>query len=268
MNSPNPLKAPEKAAFLALLGGLLLAAAPARADYLPKFTGNTSPLNTAGQGVDGTIQFAVLELQGDSWGVGYAGFTRAFVPGTDAEGKQSAALDKKARYLYLYQVVNDGSNKKEISRSWVTLRVNPKAVTSWGHFTDLGFANKKGDVAAGKPFAGGQDFDQSAPARLGVDGPKVIAIGMGNDRGRNPRSVTLKESRIEAEWLGKDQLKEGTRSTLAGSRSTRPRKLRAATPSSATGPWRPPALPPPPRRRNCSARPSWKRRAAAPRTPP
>jgi len=63
-----------------------------------------------GELIGGTIYFMVLELttaEGDAWGTGIRNFNDSFVEGRDNDDRSSPNLDTKARYLYLYQVVND-----------------------------------------------------------------------------------------------------------------------------------------------------------------
>src|SRR3954453_1828345 len=84
----------------------------AHADYLAGFTGNTSPgVLVKGTSLKGTVNFAVLDMykgkRGDTWGTGYANMEDTFVPGEDAWGYSSPSIDGTARYLYIYQVVND-----------------------------------------------------------------------------------------------------------------------------------------------------------------
>jgi hypothetical protein len=129
-------------------------------------------------GIGGTVYFAVLELtgaQGDAWGTGYRSFNEAFVPGKSVMGRgQSPPLDTRARYLYLYQVVNDRGvdraasqikpagadpelHGQDIGSSSLNLIVDPRYLTSWGAFTDYGFAvdvvEKGGAAGTGPRFA-------------------------------------------------------------------------------------------------------------------
>jgi hypothetical protein len=62
-------------------------------------------------GLGGTVYFAVYDqtkgVTGDTFGTGIKNFNNAIKLGVDFEGEMSPELDKTARYLYLYQLVND-----------------------------------------------------------------------------------------------------------------------------------------------------------------
>jgi hypothetical protein len=125
---------------------------PGRADEVKPFTGYTRPgTNRAtvraagavrtGEGrLGSTVYYTVLErsegTEGDTWGTGIKGFDGSFVPGRDFTDKD---LDTSARYLYLYQVVNDrppegGRLSGSVQSATVRLLVDPGRLTSWGHF--------------------------------------------------------------------------------------------------------------------------------------
>src|SRR5439155_3370983 len=117
----------------------------------------------------GTVYFLVLErtgtgtgtgFDGDTWGTGTADFDRQFSEGRNFEGSYSPSLDTKARFVYLYQIVNDRglrpqsqdnpispvifAGEKEdapaappavdISSFTLKLLVDPRYITSWGAF--------------------------------------------------------------------------------------------------------------------------------------
>jgi hypothetical protein len=113
-------------------------------------------------GLGGTIYFAIFDLASgtadDTWGTGIKGFNASFRPGLDFAGDSSPSLDTSARYLYLYQVVNDRGTETPV-RSTVLKLSNAESLTSWGHFAGYSFA-LQGAVkdAQGKPvvFAGGE----------------------------------------------------------------------------------------------------------------
>ncbi len=107
------------------------------------------------KGLGGTVFFVVLERlgeEGDTWGVGARAFDQSFRPGLDFDGKYSPRLDQEAKYLYLYQVVNDrglepipirpaAANQSEgnpIATALIRLRVDPRYITSWGQFAGQG----------------------------------------------------------------------------------------------------------------------------------
>src|SRR5438270_13865846 len=119
-----------------LAGALLLTLLPSqgRSDYLNqplrRYTGYTRPGSPPDQvsregkityvaaepderkkAIGGTVYFTVLDrakgIEGDTWGTGSKNFDLAFVRGKEWEGGPSPELDTGARFLYLYQTVND-----------------------------------------------------------------------------------------------------------------------------------------------------------------
>src|SRR5262249_23215189 len=95
-------------------------------------------------GVGATIYFMVLDradgAASDTWGTGWKDFDAAFRAGMESRHVRSPALDTAARYLYLYQVVNDRKTAKGIHAASVQLLVEPRCITSWGHFSGASFA--------------------------------------------------------------------------------------------------------------------------------
>lgn len=137
-----------------------------------------------------TIYFAVFKNmgeEGDTFGTGMPHFDRRFDAGRSFKDAYSPRFDKKAKYLYLYQIVNDrflnphitevkGANKEgqirnplfdpelkadvtasiprteNIHQFALKLLVDPRFITSWGHFRDSGFTADVVDVDnSGKP---------------------------------------------------------------------------------------------------------------------
>ena len=169
-----------------------------------KADGSVKPvaLEPGFKGIGGTIYFAVIEL-GDAFGEGrgplFKSLDGAFVPGTFVAGgrpgsavaqvtnRSSGKLDRSARYLYLYQVVNDrgldrsvtkvqGAANREIDSQDIEcarlrLLVRPHLLTSWGYFRNLGFAF---DVSEQKG-AGGIKF-----AALGDEGKFIRMAASSN----------------------------------------------------------------------------------------
>jgi hypothetical protein len=90
----------------------------------------------------GTVYFQVFEQSGAGglWGTGFDKLADSFRPGIDANGASSPALDTGAKYLYLYQAVNDRGTKLPIRTISVQLVVDLKEISSWGAFGRLGFA--------------------------------------------------------------------------------------------------------------------------------
>src|SRR5262249_9458603 len=120
------------AALAGLLGTLLVASGPVEAqeESLPKSVirsgyvqmGNPPDTRTDQGGIHrtafeaqykgfgGTVYYMVLQRGSDAkdpWGLGAQDLSELFVPGSGAESAKSPALDNKAKYLYLYQIVND-----------------------------------------------------------------------------------------------------------------------------------------------------------------
>src|SRR5262245_35332882 len=111
------------------LGGLLLlgiaaTGSPAQATMLKKFTGYTRIGFPPSEGkidpkyeeyakkmkpIGLTIYFTVLDRKegtgkdGDTWGTGIENFDKSFTVSLDSDRR---TLDREARYLYLYQVIN------------------------------------------------------------------------------------------------------------------------------------------------------------------
>lgn len=157
--------------FLSALS-LALVASSARAEELTKFTGYTrpgvptgpagvianAPADEASIGV--TVYFRVFELGGDDpgdpWGTGFKNLEASFVPGQAARGRNSQRLDTSARYLYVYQVINDSYRDAQVRNVAIRLLVPPHLITSWGHF-----ATKRDKTARGVGFS--MLFDNPEP---------------------------------------------------------------------------------------------------------
>lgn len=147
---------------LAVLALLALTFSPARADMLDDFTGYTRPGQTPAPRPAGpmgvaeaagpmdinkdrdpfgvTTYFAVFDrgagTDGDIWGTGLQNIEKSFVPGRlDNEDTRSRGLDTRARYLYVYQVINDSGFKSQLKTATIRLLVDPQMITSWGHFS-------------------------------------------------------------------------------------------------------------------------------------
>lgn len=108
-----------------------------------------------------TIYYMVLDREtgevrgttGDTWGTGVANFDNLFVAGMNHD---RGTLDTNARYLYLYQLVNDSGREAAVRTTSIRLIVPLNEITSWGHFaerrrTDKGVASVKG-VGFALPF--------------------------------------------------------------------------------------------------------------------
>ena len=96
--------------------------------------------------VGGTVYFMVLERKdGDTdtpWGGGVKDLVERFRRGVDAGGASSPGLDTGARYLYLYQTVNDRGTDLPVQSTTIQLLpdLKKREITSWGSFTGVGFA--------------------------------------------------------------------------------------------------------------------------------
>jgi hypothetical protein len=238
--SPRWWRPPIAAALLCAVGLAHLAAGPVRADGLEQFTGYTRPGSTAASrsavkpagvvaegAIGGTIYFMVLDrtegTKGDAWGTGVSNFDGNFVPARDSNGK---ALYTGARYLYLYQVINDSGRTGRIQTATIRLLVPPDLITSWGHFVErtkgkkaektvgvgfsMAFPNtdpKTRDkapaivlpVSTERPGVSNVAFRDPAPHFLAPKPygfttfpvGKAVPIADGEDRGREPEAVLL-----------------------------------------------------------------------------
>jgi len=132
---------------LAMLGKT----APAGADAIE--FGNTRYRYVAKNGVtiDGTLNVGVFQRvadDGDIWGTGFSGLPGELSKGSGPGGAGSPGLDTHARYLYVYQLLNDGISQQTIGSVGITV----KNATSWGAFNALGFFDDQGLVKTGNPL--------------------------------------------------------------------------------------------------------------------
>ena len=138
-----------------LLAGALLRSLPPTvwAEGLQRYTGYANPgtpsdivkpngdiISAADEpkAFGGTIYFMVLDRGegsgNDTWGSKIKDFDRQYKNGVDDALKPSPGLDKKARYLYLYQVINDRGSKSPLQEATIRLIIDPALITSWGYF--------------------------------------------------------------------------------------------------------------------------------------
>ncbi len=174
-------------AYLAGLAFLALLLAPhaqptARAEGLQRFTGYANPgtpsdkilasgviesAADAPKAFGGSIYYMVLdrgEGRGDdTWGTGVKNFDTLFQPGLDDALKPSPGLDKKARYLYLYQVVNDRGSKSPIHEATIRLIIDPALITSWGYYSSAKKEKDKAPAGTGVGFAQELGADVKVP---------------------------------------------------------------------------------------------------------
>lgn len=136
----------------------------------------------------GTVYFAVFKniysAEGDTFATGMTNFDTRFEAGRSFKDGMSPRYDKKAKYLYLYQIVNDRNVDPRLSQvkggkgggiAWpvdggkvdpkteapvtediasfaLKLAVDPVYITSWGHFREAGFVSLQQDADnTGKP---------------------------------------------------------------------------------------------------------------------
>jgi len=196
------VRASRGAGFLALAA--LAFAAPARASLIPGDSGNTQPNHTnPGAGVGGTVNFAVYDrttggTATDTFGTGLANFNSLFTAGTG-----SGAFDTSARYLYLYQVVNNGPNSGSFPIAANSVQVNPGFVTSFGTFTGTSF----GSTIVGPP-AGFAD-----PGTISLGGTPTVVLNGAADQ---PNFVQEGSSSIRIIYTAVNELTTGRFSVLYG----------------------------------------------------
>jgi len=214
-----------------LLGGLaaLLAPAAVQAAPMPEFTGYTrigyppSGAKIELKAEDGdkakmiglTIYFMVLDRQkakeNDTWGIGTKDFDMSFVSGKNSDRTK---LDTSTRYLYLYQVINDSGRPAVVKDLSIRLVIDPRLITSWGHFSErgrkgqairgIGFSMPTGDkdlirpLSTDFPGVSDREYTTPAPARRApkIYGITPISIGevpaaAGEDVGKEPEAVLI-----------------------------------------------------------------------------
>lgn len=215
------------------LFAFLLPIVPLQAGELKSFQGYTRPgIHEAmlpptrlaagdedrGQPFGASVYFMVFELsqpgEADPWGTGIPNFAKSFKPGLHVGQGPSPELNAQANYLYLYQVVNDRPSKTPVESVSIKLLVEPKDISSWGSFKDLGFASPAADVeeAAGKirPVSAvhGLDFHDTrrqytSPARP-VSNQPLRLIQMRSTKDEN-LSKAEKDRLINVTWDPVDQ---------------------------------------------------------------
>jgi hypothetical protein len=133
---------PMAFAFVAVAFGF--AASNGYAAIISNGSGNTNPGDLE---IDGTINFAVynrgLGSGTDTFGTGLSTFDTYFDQDLSGPGATSGGFDVNANYLYLFQVVNDGSVNHAIVEAVIDTY---GSVTSWGVFEGLGFGDAQGKV--------------------------------------------------------------------------------------------------------------------------
>ncbi|MFO0877256.1 MAG: hypothetical protein U0840_07760 [Gemmataceae bacterium] len=174
-----------------------------------------------------TVYYMVLDRKvsngkngpGDIFGTGIANFDSSFVAGKNSDRDR---IDTEARYLYLYQVVNDSNREAAVKSASVQLIIDPRLITSWGFFshrkkTDKGqvvrqgisFLAPAGEGARGavegiRPVS--TDFPAVTDRRYRSPAPPITAqrpfgfaainigirpVAAGEDMGKEPETVLL-----------------------------------------------------------------------------
>lgn len=181
--------------FLVFIG--MVVPAFAAADYISGAVGHTT-FGMAGNPRPGIGNFGTLDTRGgsygDNWATGLKDFDSRFVPGEDTIGRISPRLDYRARYLYLYQLINNDKTQSMREFRVVIAASHVPLVTSWGYFQDTGFADDKKMTGTVVPcsvtsFLG--SHDETAPPGTGVFkviNPRVVVINQ-EDPGLNPSNV-------------------------------------------------------------------------------
>lgn len=117
--------------------------------------------------IGATVYFAVFRNTGDDTFAKEVGeYFSLFVEGRSFENTFSPEFDRKAKYLYVYQIVNDRGLlplkdsvlpavdgdllTANISSFALRLIVDPRYITSWGHFRELSFAGNFEDRKVSK----------------------------------------------------------------------------------------------------------------------
>src|SRR5207248_4342355 len=96
--------------------------------------------------IGGSIYYIVLQRpEKGEWDADVKAMAVKFRAGVDSGGGSSAGLDLSARYLYLFQLVNDRGTLLPIQASALALQVDLKnrEITSWGSFPTFGFGAGK-----------------------------------------------------------------------------------------------------------------------------
>lgn len=206
----------------------LVASSTVRADFLSGATGHTTVKNQAtGEIMPGIINFAVLDRRGgsygDTWGTRFDHLDLQFENGGD-----SPRLDTGARYLYLYQVTNNGQ-QTSFNTAAVGIVVPPSRITSWGWFRDAGFADykKTGETGQYLEVSATNNFGLTVATTPGkpslvVYYPRVVPIGQGKDAGLNPFDVYLSTKAVRALWAKGNYIAPGRRGTIYGFTSDLP----------------------------------------------
>ena len=198
---------------IAGVAGFGLWSSPGRAFFLEGATGFATVVDQqTGLQSPGIYNFAVLDMHdgrfGDAWGTGLPYFDHYFRRGIDPLGNPSPALDAGARYLYLYQVSNNGPTEP-FDAVAIAIVTDLREITSWGHFDMLSFADDddqdgQSSVCSASNALGVADpFARPGQVSLIVSGPSVVSLrGPSATNLINPDSVMLTSQAVRANFNG------------------------------------------------------------------
>ena len=107
-----------------------------------------------------------------------------FTPGTASD-----VLDKKARYLYLYQAMNDSGFPESFDRMHIRLKNKNNLITSWGNFEDTTFRSNNKEK---------NSYYEIAPA-VNADGIAFVA-GEEQEKFEHPKDVAVDQGFLNVSW--------------------------------------------------------------------
>jgi hypothetical protein len=171
---------------------LLMACSPSHAGILGPDSGNTTASNVPGT-IQGSVNFAVYQNQGsptlDVFGTNYKDskgkqnldtkdFTGFNVNSAGTGASAAAGLDASAKYLYMYQVTNNGMTTNRLPITSTFIPVNPSLVTSYGILRDsttsgvkpLGFTDNRGSITGLNKPSGSSFANNLGPEMLTASG--------------------------------------------------------------------------------------------------
>ncbi|MCI0641265.1 MAG: hypothetical protein L0Y72_00960 [Gemmataceae bacterium] len=155
--------------------------------------------------IGSTVYFAVFsnplleETQG--YNLDVAHIVSNFVEGRSMENTVSPELDRKGKYLYLYQIVNDRGldppkdgirpavegdiETAEINHFALKLVVDPRYITSWGYFRNVTFSSNVQDKGAGKGGVVGAAEGKPAILPMAFSSDPAVLSSLPNQRFRD-----------------------------------------------------------------------------------
>jgi hypothetical protein len=128
------------------------------ASPISSFTGYDTASTATGVGIDGTVNFAIYTSE--QFSIDAAAILSTACSGASCfkSGLLSpTALDlSSGKYVYVFQVVNNGTNATSIT-SWTAGLSSDADVTSWGYFKGVVFTDDAGNVSANNNLDPGSD---------------------------------------------------------------------------------------------------------------